>query len=99
MTGVETAILAAVCMAINDVLGTCLVMAESAERGWLAGFLDVGMWYVSIATTTISVTALAGHDTTEKIAVLVLVGAANLLGTRLGVLTGKLILKRKGDAA
>lgn len=95
MSGLLIALVAAACMAVTDVLGACMVMAEAAERGWLAGFLDMAGWYVSIATTTISVTALQGHDTAEKVAVLILVGAANLLGTRLGVLTGKLILSRK----
>jgi len=95
MSGLEIALIAAACMALTDVLGTILVMAEAANRGWLAGWADTAGWYVSIVTTTISVTALSGHNTTTKIEVLVLVGAANLFGTKLGTVTGHWILTRK----
>jgi hypothetical protein len=90
-----TALIAAGCMVISDLLATIMVMAEAREMGWLAGFLDMACWYVSIATTSISVTTLAGHDTTEKILVLLLVGAANVFGTKLGQVTGSRLLKSK----
>lgn len=88
------AVWAALAMVVTDVLGTIMVQAEAANRGWLAGCCDTLGWYVSIATTTISVTTLAGHDTAKKVWVLVLVGAANLLGTKLGQVTGKWLLGR-----
>lgn len=92
------AIVAALCMVLTDVLYTCLTLAEASGKGWLAGFLDAGGWYTSILTTTISVEALGGHSLTRKIWVLVLVGAANVVGTQLGEETGKWLLKRLGVA-
>jgi hypothetical protein len=86
------ALIAAGCMIVSDVLAVILVQAEAANRGWLAGLMDMLGWYVGIATTTISVTTLAGRDTASKIWVLVLVGAANVLGTKLGQVTGKWLL-------
>jgi hypothetical protein len=43
-----------------------MVQAEAANLGWLAGFCDTAGWYVAIATTTISVTSLSGHDTAGR---------------------------------
>lgn len=86
------ALLAAACMIVSDILAVILVQAEAANRGWLAGIMDMLGWYVGIATTTISVTTLAGHDTQRKILVLVLVGAANVVGTKVGQVTGKWLL-------
>ena len=88
------AVWAALAMVCTDVIAVIMVQAEAANRGWLAGACDTVGWYVGIATTTISVTTLSGHNTTAKIWVLVLVGAANLLGTKLGQVTGQRILKR-----
>lgn len=88
------ALIAAACMAGQDILATIMVMAEAANRGWLAGFMDLLAWYVGIVTTTVSVTTLSGHNTAEKALVLVLVGAANVLGTKLGQVTGSRLLHR-----
>jgi hypothetical protein len=92
-----TALVAAVAMVVSDVLGTCMVMAEARAMGWTAGLLDMLGWYVSIATTTISVTTLGGHDLTNKIYVLTFVGLANIFGTKLGQLTGSRFLKTKAE--
>lgn len=89
-----TALIAAIAMVASDILGTVMVMAEAADRGWLAGGCDWLGWYVSISTTTISVTALSGHSASEKVFVLVFVGAANLIGTKLGQMTGHRLLAR-----
>lgn len=82
------ALIAAVAMVITDILGVIMVMAEARDRGWLAGWMDTAQWLVGITTTTITVTALQGHNWSEKIAVVVLVSAANLFGTKLGQLIG-----------
>ena len=92
------AVIAAACMAVTDVLFTCMTLAQASGRGWIAGVLDAAGWYVGIVTTTISVESLGGHSLTRKIWVLVLVGAANVLGTQLGEETGKWLLKRLGVA-
>lgn len=87
------ALLAAVAMVINDILGVLMVQAEARNHGWLAGFFDSLQWFAAIATTTISVTALQGHSFREKALVIVFVTAANLVGARLGVAIGKKYIK------
>lgn len=86
---------AAACMVASDVLATIMVMAEAKEMGWLAGFMDMAGWYVSIATTSISVSTLSGHNTMDKVYVLVFVGLSNVFGTKLGQMTGSKLLKNK----
>lgn len=90
-----TALIAAAAMVVADILATIMVMAEAKERGWLAGLLDMAGWYVGIATTTISVSSLEGHNTMQKVYVLVFVGLANVVGTKLGQVTGSKLLKSK----
>lgn len=87
------ALLAALCMVVQDILGTCMVQAEARNHGWLAGLFDSIMWLFAIATTTITVTALQGHSLHEKVTVIVAVTAANLIGSQLGVLVGKKFIK------
>lgn len=87
------AIIAALCMVFQDVVGTLMVQAEARNHGWLAGLCDSVMWLFTIATTTISVTALQGNNTREKVIVIVAVTAANLVGSQLGVLVGKRYIK------
>lgn len=87
------ALIAAGCMLVQDVLGVILVQAEAANRGWLAGAADTVGWYFAIFTTSISVTALQSHNTVDKVYVLAFVGVANALGTKLGQVLGKRLLK------
>ena len=90
------AVIAAVTMLFTDVLGTVMVIAEAHEQGWLAGWMDTAQWLVGITTTTITVTALQGHNLNQKIAVIVLVSAANLFGTKLGQMIGsRFVVKTK----
>jgi len=86
-------ILAALAMVFQDCLGVMMVQAEARDRGWLAGALDACGWLFGIATTTISVSALQGHDTGLKIAVIVAVSAANILGSKLGQMIGTRFIK------
>ena len=90
----KIAALAAVCMVVQDVLGTVLVIAESKERTALSAILDAAMWIAGITTTSYSVSALQGHNTSEKILLVSFVTAANLGGTALGVWTGKKFVKK-----
>lgn len=88
------AVLAALCMVVVDVISVVMVQAEAANRGWLAGLMDTLGWYPSIICTTLCVLALDGHSIEAKAAVLVLVGLANLFGTKLGQITGQRLLAR-----
>jgi hypothetical protein len=91
------ALIAAACMVLTDILATTMTLAETRGHGWIAGFLDMAAWYVSIATTSISVTTLGGHNTTQKVYVLALVGAANVIGTKLGEATGSRLFKTPSE--
>ena len=90
------ALLAALTMVVTDILGTIMVQAEAANRGWLAGLMDAAGWIVSIITTTISVATLSGHNFSEKVWVVALVTAANILGTKLGQVMGQKLMGRTG---
>lgn len=89
----EVALLAALAMVAQDILGVLMVQAEARNRGYLSGVLDSLQWFAVISTTTISVTALQGHNLREKLLVIVFVTAANLLGSIVGVAIGKRYIK------
>lgn len=89
------ALIAAIAMVITDIVGVIQVQAEAANRGWLAGICDAVAWGVGIATLTISVSALQGHNMGEKILVVTLVTIANVVGTKLGQVVGKKILSSR----
>lgn len=120
------ALVAALAMLAQDVLGTVMVQAEAASlalpgavrrsdtagtatwiaatvrrylswRMWLAGLMDAAQWGVAITTTTISVTAFAGHDFGRQVAVAVAVSAANVVGTTVGQAAGRRLLGRGGQ--
>lgn len=90
MTTLLLAAAAAGAMLITDIAGAAMVLLESRERGWLAGMCDGVGWLVSITCTKI---AVKSHGVGEY-EVLVLVTCANVVGTKLGVLTGKWLLLR-----
>ncbi len=80
-------------MIVQDVLGVMYTQAAARDRGWLLGVLDAVTWIFAIATINISVTALQGHDTGLKVAVIVLVTAANFFGSKLGQVIGTRFIK------
>ena len=84
-----TPILAALAMFTQDMIAVPLVQAEAAYLAHRAAALDTIGYLVALMTTVISVTALQGHDTTKKVAVIVLVSIANYSGTYCGVQLGK----------
>lgn len=87
------ALLAALAMVCQDILGVLLVQAEARNRGLLAGVFDALGWLATITTTSISVSTLQGHNLTEQVLVITLVTAANIGGSVLGVKIGKKIIK------
>lgn len=87
------ALWAALAMVANDVLAVCLVQAEARNHALLSGCLDSVMWLASIATTTISVTALQSHHLSLKIIVVVAVTLANMTGSVAGVRIGRRFIK------
>ena len=93
MTGWGIALLAGVCMLGQDVLSVLMVQAEARNRGKLAGALDSVAWLFGIAMTTITVTALQGHDLQQKVLVVSVVTAANFGGSWAGVWIGQRWIK------
>lgn len=87
------AILAALSMVAQDILEVCKDQAQARNRAVLAGLFDSLMWLALITTTSISVTALQGHKTSQKVLVIILVSAANFIGQFTGVLIGKKYIK------
>lgn len=87
------ALYAAIAMVAQDILGTLLTQAQARDKAALSGFLDTAGWLVGIMTISWSVTALQGHDDAKKAAVLVSVSAANFIGSWLGVMIGKKLIK------
>ena len=83
-------------MFLQDVVAVPLTQAEARNRAHLAGVLDTVGWLVAIATTFISVDTLQGHDMSRKVAVIVVVSAANYVGTVTGVHLGKRFVKEDG---
>ena len=91
MTSLELAGIAAVAMVFQDVLGVMMVQSEAKQLGWTAGFLDAAGWLVAFASLRISINS---HGTGE-IEAIVLISIANVVGTKLGQITGKRFLEKK----
>jgi hypothetical protein len=89
------ALWAALAMVANDILAVCLVQAEARNHALLSGCLDCVMWLASIATTTISVTALQSHHFSLKVIVVVAVTLANMAGSIAGVRIGKRYIREQ----
>jgi hypothetical protein len=109
----KLAILAAVSMAFQDVLGTLMVQFEGNSlklpvrhrardyvlggwRAWGAALFDEAQWIAWGLSTTVTVSAFAGHNDRLKVEVFLLVSAANIVGTRTGQETGIWLLRRRG---
>jgi hypothetical protein len=91
VSALELALLAAAAMIVQDTVAVVMVQAEAKNLGWTAGFMDAIGWLVAFVSLRISITS---HGAGEVEAV-VLVSIANVLGTKLGQLTGKRFLKEK----
>lgn len=87
------ALIAALSMCCQDVLEVLKDQAQARNRAILAGLFDSLMWLALITTTSISVTALQGHKTSQKVLVIILVSAANFVGQFTGVIIGQKLIK------
>lgn len=86
-------VLAFVAMVTEDILAAIMTQATARNRANLAGIMDTLGWLAGILTTTWTVTALQGHDTPYKIAMVLSVSLANYVGSMAGVLIGKRYVK------
>lgn len=87
------AIWAALAMCAQDLMGVLLVQAEARNRAVLAAALDSVMWLATITTTSISVTALQGHQIGLKAEIICWVTIANAAATYVAVRIGKRFIR------
>lgn len=90
-------ILAFVAMVCEDILGVIMTQAAARNRANLTGIMDTLGWFAGILTTTWTVTALQGHDSPYKVAMVLSVSAANYIGSASGVLIGKKAVRMRRD--
>ena len=86
---IRIALLAGICMIIQDSLAVIKYQAAARNRGSIVACADVIIWVFSITCTTIATFALHGHSMPAKIAVVVCVSIANVIGNLLGTYLGK----------
>ena len=91
MSQLELACVAAVAMLFQDIIATVMVQSEAKNKGWTAGWLDAAGYLVGIVCAKI---VIKSHGAGE-VEALVLVTVANVLGTKLGQVTGQRFLDKK----
>ena len=91
------ALIAAVAMVGQDVLGVCMVQAENRGHGWLTGLLDAGMFLFALVTYHYSLNAMNGHSSRERVLVLIAVTIANVVGSKSGQVIGDRFIKPRRD--
>jgi len=80
-------------MIIQDSLAVIKYQAAARNRGVIVAGADVIIWVFSITCTTIATFALHGHSMSAKVAVVVCVSIANVVGNLLGTYLGKRFVK------
>lgn len=84
-------------MATQDIVSVAMVQAESRNRKALAGGLDVIAWLAAFLTLHNSLDAINGHDAALKVAVILVVSAANFVGSYTGTWLGERYIKPAQD--
>jgi hypothetical protein len=82
------AIWAALAMVCQDILAVCMCQAENRGRGWAAGVLDAASWIAALVTYHYSLNSVNGHNSSLKVAVILAVTAANVIGSKSGQYVG-----------
>lgn len=91
-------VLAGISMIFQDLIAVTMVQAESRNKAALSGVLDMAGWGLAITTNTIAISALQGHNTGLKIAVIAVVSVANFIGSYSGVKIGEKYIKPDPNA-
>lgn len=94
-----TILAAAGAMLVNDIAAVLLVQAEARNRPGLSAIFDSIMWLAGISVTSISVTALQGHQLSTKALVVIAVELANVAGSYIGVGIGKRYIRENRETA
>ena len=87
------AILAGLCMAVQDTLNALKVQALSRNHGFLGGIIDTFLWGATITGTTIAVFAFHGGSWSQKIAIVIFVTVGTLIGNYAGAKLGQKFVK------
>lgn len=93
------AIIAALCMVVQDSLAALKYQAAARNKGVTAALADVITWLMSITSTTIAAFTLHGHSIANKIEVIAFISAANIIGNLLGIRLGKKFIKDEDNIA
>lgn len=91
------ALIAGVCMLVQDTLNSLKVQAQARRMGWVAGSIDVVAWLCFLCSTKFSLDALHGHSLSNKVMVIGFVSCANLFGQRAGEAAGRKFIKDKAS--
>ncbi len=84
-----TAILAGLCMFVQDTLSVIKFQAASRNRGWIVAILDSFIYIVTIVGVTIAAFTLHGNNLLEKGLVMGWVIAGTVGGSLLGAKIGE----------
>ena len=87
------AILAGLCMAVQDTLQALKIQALSRNHGLIGGIIDIFLWGATITGTTIAVFAFHGGHWSEKLAIIGFVSIGTLIGNGGGAKLGQKFLK------
>jgi hypothetical protein len=87
------AILAGLCMAVQDTLNALKVQALSRNHGFLGGIIDTFLWGATITGTTIAVFAFHGGAWSQKVAIVIFVTIGTLIGNWGGAKLGQKFVK------
>ena len=84
-------------MCAQDILAVSMVQAEARNKKALAGGLDVLAWLAAFLTLHNAQNAMNGHDLGLKVWIIVVVSAANFVGSYTGTLLGEKYIKPAPD--
>ena len=84
-------------MCAQDILSVAMVQAEARNKKALAGALDVFAWIAAFLTIHNAQDAMNGHNQGLKIAIVLVVSAANFIGSYTGTLLGEKFIKPAPD--
>ena len=87
------ALLAGLCMAVQDTLNALKVQALSRNHGFLGGIIDTFLWGATITGTTIAVFAFHGGQWSQKVAIVGFVTVGTLVGNWYGAKLGQKFVK------
>lgn len=87
------AILAGICMMFQDTLSVIKFQAASRNHGLIAAVVDIFLWGLTMAGTTITVFALHSGNRHETVLIIIFVAIGTVIGNISGTKVGKKFVK------